>query len=95
MTRSESAFSDGHESKAPYGTPRARLAPLLRLDLVLLALLLLLLLLPAHPIEDLRFFIGSQLFLQPARSISLESRPNSLKIQNETTRGIVRWTRVV
>ena len=46
------------------------------------------------------FGTKSQVFVrrrvgEPARSISLESRPNSLKIHKETTHFIVRWTRVV
>ncbi len=68
--------SDGHESDERNGTPRARLAPLLRLDLVLLALLLLLLLLPAHAVQDLGLLVGAELLLQPAR-IAVSTRSES------------------
>ena len=45
----------------------------------------------AHEHEDGALVVGGV----PARSIPLESRPNSLKINKETTHVIVTWTRVV
>ena len=84
-----------NEVKAPPhdGTPRTHLAPLLRLDFIFLPFFLLLLLLPAHAVEDLGLLVGAQFFLQPARRISLESRPNSLKFEKETSHDILSWRR--